>query len=169
MANRRRNRQKRNTFRSYTPPLTVQKRPRKRPLLRERNIRTFQVPINHYLRPKRGTLATTAVLRRNVSRTVRSSSMRTVLSDTKAAPAQRRRPYRPDRDPALLDRSPIGASPALRPFGDRQMLTVGDIDKPRLTRAIICAKRSMRREVLFAFRNLNGSGGRGKPKSNVRC
>lgn len=92
-------------------------------------------------------------------RTVRPSLMRTVRTDTHprwSSPSSRRSPDLPNRA--------IGRSMSLM----RPWPTLAP-EKTALPRATICAKRSIRREVLLALGRGSGSGSRGKPKSDVRC
>ena len=49
------------------------------------------------------------------------------------------------------------------PFGERAAKYAN------LARPVTCARRAMRREVLFALRQLNGAGSGGVPKSKVNC
>ncbi len=109
-----------------------------------------------YLRKRAPALAPAV----SASRTVRSHLMRTVLRDTKRRPT-----------PAHLRRRD---SPHLLARGDRWIRSIAEPwptipSDQELTQALTCGRRHIRREVLFALRSLNGSGGRGKPKSKQRC
>lgn len=96
-------------------------------------------------------------------RTVRRYLIRTVRTDTtsrrQSLPSRRPSPDIPNRS---LDRS--------NPWNtllDRQWPVLSD--KVPLQRAVTCARRSIRREVLLALSLANGSGSRGVPKSKVQC
>lgn len=119
--------------------------------------RNFTITYNTYL-PKRARALDSTVLRR--TRTVRRPLIRTVLSDTKLVPPALRRRHTPDL--------PVRAATWL-PSIDRPWPEWSTPTDRQLTRAETCARRHIRREVLFAMGRTNGQGGRGKPKSNVRC
>lgn len=110
--------------------------------------------------------------RPSVSRlpTVRPLLMRTVFTDTtfsrrrtpaRGVPTLNRRP-----SPDLPNRS-IDRSLSLNAYLDRAWPVLSD--KIPLQRATHCARRQIRREVLFALHRTNGAGSRGVPKSPVRC
>ena len=99
--------------------------------------------------------------------TVRSTLMRTVLGDTTD--------YRgsPNTRPNMLRvRSPVVAVRATGRSSDRQVRSPflnATMVTPQLTaRSLICARRSIRREVLFATKRTNGSGAK-KTRSKVGC
>lgn len=95
---------------------------------------------------------------RSVSRprTVRTHLIRTVPRDT-----------RKPQSPALLVRA---QGRQAWPAWSSVMDPIGMVARQEpLKRAITCAKRSIRREVLFALGLKNGAGSGGKPKSKVRC
>lgn len=84
-------------------------------------------------------------------RTVRPSLMRTVLRDT----TSRKINNRPSPD------VPARALARMKPWTT--------FDTIPLHRAVTCARRAIRREVLLALGQGNGSGSRGVPKSKERC
>lgn len=98
-------------------------------------------------------------------RPVRSPLIRTVLVDSSYQPPPRHRGS--PRSPTVQVRA-TGRSSDVKlrsPFLNAQTIT------PELTeRAIICAKRTIRREVLFASKK-TGKGAKSprKPQSKVRC
>lgn len=91
-------------------------------------------------------------------RTVRPPLMRTVLRDTVTLP-NRRQTDLPTR--------------AIGRVSSWTTYLQGIINQPpkdqRLFRATKCARRQIRREVLFAHNKTNGSGSRGVPKDKVKC
>lgn len=89
--------------------------------------------------------------------------MRTVLRDTRVQPPPHlRRRHTPDLPNRVQAWSPW---PRFEPLVPGSRIVE---DRP-LTRALTCAKRHMRREVLFATRRTNGAGSRNKRKSTVEC
>lgn len=98
--------------------------------------------------------------------TVRPPLMRTVFTDTTFS---RRRT--PARGVSTLNRrpSPDLATRAIDWSSHRDRLWPELADIFPLQRTTTCARREIRREVLFAYRRLNGAGSRGVPKSKVRC
>lgn len=84
-------------------------------------------------------------------RTVRPPLMRTVLRDTTSRKFNNRR--QADLPARALAR----------------MKSWPTFETPPLPRALTCARRQIRREVLFAMRAGNGAGSRGVPKSKERC
>lgn len=151
--------------RSFTLPRTMQKSRRQPTLLRKRNYVPHQfaaVPLQ--ISPKRRSRLDPSVSASPLS-TVRRPLIRTVLSDT-TRPVPRH--LRPLHSPATFSRTLSWWSPpdVLAPVGEspRDVRLTND-----LHRATMCARRSIRREVLHALRQLNGRGGRGKPKSKTRC
>lgn len=156
--------------RSYSLPRTLQKSRPRATLLRKRNDVPYQfaaVPLQ--ISPKRRTRLDSSVLA-SPTRTVRRPLIRTVLRDTKR-PLPRH--LRPANSPSMLSKTLRWWSPSIEPFGPIAASIDASQHPMRLTedlnRATVCARRSMRREVLHALRQLNGSGGRGKPKSKQRC
>ncbi|UIB81357.1 hypothetical protein [Flyfo microvirus Tbat1_66] len=85
------------------------------------------------------------------SRTVRPPLIRTVLRDTPLRKLNNRRS--PDVPARALARMKPWTTFETEPF----------------PRAVTCARRTIRREVLFATRQTNGAGSRGVPKSKERC
>ena len=91
--------------------------------------------------------------------------MRTVLRDTKSRfPTGRPSPDLPHR---AIGRASSWTTYiqaiASAPFGDRASRY------SELRRPLVCARRAIRREVLFALGKGNGAGSRGVPKSKVNC
>lgn len=104
--------------------------------------------------------------------TVRPRLMRTVLRDTtsRIVPRHLRRRHSPD----VLARAEHWYSHLATPWPSIEIQSTVDrrrdrLSDQRLHRAEECAKRHIRREVLFALHQLNGRGGRGSPKSQTRC
>lgn len=98
--------------------------------------------------------------------TVRLPLMRTVLRDTTR---RRRRPVvaLSNRRQADLPHRTLGRLSSWTTYVANPWLVVRN--EVPLTRALVCAKRSMRREVLFALGLKNGAGSGGVPKDKVRC
>jgi len=99
---------------------------------------------------------------------VRNPLMRTVLGDT----AQRRSPSLPVKPAAR--RSPTVAVRASGRSSQRQIKSPflnATLLTPQLSqRAMLCARRTIRREVLFAVkRTSKGSSGSRRPRSKVGC
>lgn len=93
--------------------------------------------------------------------TVRPPLMRTVFTDTTSRwspPSRRRSPDLPNRALARMQSWTTHPNPVL----------VEDVQAPR-HRALVCARRSIRREVLLALRQGNGAGSRNKPKDKIKC
>lgn len=86
-----------------------------------------------------------------VSRTVRPPLIRTVRRDTYS------RNFNKGRSPDLPSRAVA------------RMRSWTTFQNPPLQRALTCARRSIRREVLFALGRGNGAGSRGIPKSKETC
>lgn len=93
------------------------------------------------------------------SRTVRPVLMRTVLRDTSRP--NRRSPDVPVRALARLK--------SVNPYMAMLERSWPAFSESSLQRASHCARRSIRREVLFATRQTNGAGSRGRPKSKEKC
>ena len=85
------------------------------------------------------------------SRTVRPPLMRTVPRDTTL------RNFNNRRSPDLPGR----ALARMKPWTT--------FETPPLPRAVTCARRQIRKEVLFALGRGNGAGSKGIPKSKERC
>ena len=153
MSRRRHNRRSHN----YTPPRVITRRAQSRPSAYEIPRRNFSTDFVTYIPAKRASALDHSVLSTS---TVRRPLMRTVLRDTRPSlPGNLRRRHTPDL-PVRVTR--------WAPWATFSPDNLRSPDRP-LTRAVTCAKRHIRKEVLFALSRLNGAGGRGKPKSNVRC
>lgn len=85
------------------------------------------------------------------SRTVRPPLMRTVSRDTHSR---------------VFNNRP---SPDLPNRAAARMSSWTTFNQIPLQRAVTCARRSIRREVLFALGRGNGAGSRGVPKSKEKC
>lgn len=94
--------------------------------------------------------------------TVRSPLMRTVFSDTTRDRRSLWSPPSRRPSPSTLLRAQARMSTRNRIWPELS----DEIPRPR---ALTCARRSIRREVLLALNSGNGAGSRNRPKSNVRC
>lgn len=105
--------------------------------------------------------------------TVRPTLMRTVLGDTTP------RGVAPNKALRMVPRPSLVRSPtvAVRASGRSSQTRVQSpfrnavLETPQLTqRAMVCARRHIRKEVLFALkRTAKGSSGARRPRSKVRC
>lgn len=94
--------------------------------------------------------------------TVRAPLMRTVLRDTTSRNFNRRRS--PDVPARALARMK-----SLMAYQADLAKSWPAFSESSLQRAQICARRSIRREVLLALGRGNGRGSRGRPKSKEKC
>lgn len=97
--------------------------------------------------------------------------MRTVLGDSRAVTKQGQSPAKRAIAPAWR-RSPTVVVRASGRSSQRQIKSPflnATMFTPQVTnRAMVCARRHIRREVLFATKRTNGSGAK-RPRSKVRC
>lgn len=136
---------------------------------RGRLSRASGTPLTHYRKPaftvSRLQLAARPLVHPELlSRTVRSPLIRTVPRDTTSRFNRRPSPDLPHR---TIGRSSSWTTYmeaiASVPFSDRTE-RYQDLKRP-----LTCARRAIRREVLFALRQGNGAGSRGVPKSKEKC
>lgn len=96
-------------------------------------------------------------------RTVRAALMRTVRTDTTFRQSTHPKPPR-RHSPDVPNRAFARMSSWNTPWPELPVL-----GHTPFNRAVTCARRAIRREVLFATERTNGSGSKGKPKSKVSC
>lgn len=134
----------------YAPPARVTRAPLTRIQVRP--------VLNLHLRTRRSRLDHPV----SEFRTVRLPLIRTVLRDTKS------RKLNNWRSPDLHARTLLRLR-SIHPYQVDLARSWPAFAPAALSRASNCARRSIRREVLFALRQTNGAGSRGRPKSKEKC